>query len=76
MLSLHTATNEYLRQFWSAALPPAPNVQVLSALSKEDREAKVEKMVGYLRGTGDKVRALIELAGREGADVDKVNVVR
>ncbi|KAL7415329.1 hypothetical protein BDY24DRAFT_382565 [Mrakia frigida] len=73
MISCHTATCEFLRQFWSAILPTPPG-NVLNVSSPAEKSAKAAKMVGYLAGTGEKVEAVVGAARGRGADGEKVRI--
>ncbi|KIO32239.1 hypothetical protein M407DRAFT_215073 [Tulasnella calospora MUT 4182] len=72
MTSLQTATSEFLRQFWSAIEPPPPEQGILSASSPEQRQARAEKMVGYLGKTQEKVNVIVQKARSAGVDGNKV----
>lgn len=72
MTSLQTATSEFLRQFWSAIEPPPPEQGILSASSPEQREARAQKMVGYLGKTQEKVNVIVQKARGAGVDGNKI----
>lgn len=76
MTSLQTTTSEFLRQFWSAIEPPPPEQGILSASSPEQRQARAEKMVGYLGKTQEKVNVIVQKARSAGVDGNKVIQVR
>ncbi|KAG8985698.1 RNA polymerase II transcription factor B subunit 1, partial [Tulasnella sp. 427] len=72
MTSLQTATSEFLRQFWSAIEPPAPEQGILSASSPEQRQARAEKMIGYLGKTQEKINAILQKARTAGVDANRI----
>jgi len=74
MISCHTATCEFLRQFWSAILPTPPG-NVLNASTPAEKSAKAAKMVQYLSGTGAKMDGVVAAAVARGADGEKVKIV-
>lgn len=77
MISTHTATCEFLRQFWSAILPTPPSSvgNVLASSSPAEKSAKAAKMVRYLGGTAEKADAVIAAAIAGGSDGEKVRIV-
>jgi len=63
-----TATNEFLRQFWSALYPSVQDAPTLGVLNATQRAAKINKMIDYIMRTHEKVDA-IKLTGQH-AGVD------
>lgn len=74
MTTCQTAANEFLRQYWSSTLPPAPELEGIATASKEDRAAKAAKMIGYLAKTYEKVQAIVMTARAHNVDSAKVEV--
>lgn len=72
-----TATNEFLRQFWSALYPPPPPTDSLSlgTLTTAQRETKIIKMAGYIARTREKVGAVILTAQHAGVELSVVETV-
>ncbi|WVQ85967.1 hypothetical protein IAT38_008135 [Cryptococcus sp. DSM 104549] len=68
--SCHNAATEFLRQYWSAILPPQAGT--LGGGNAAAREAKAVKMAGYLRNTGAKVEAIVQTAQIAGFDPERV----
>lgn len=69
MLSAQTSTNEFLRHFWSAILPPNPNdFSASSASTPVQKAAKVIRMIGYLEKSRDRVESVVGEAEGKGAD--------
>lgn len=69
MLSAQTSTNEFLRHFWSAMLPPNPNDYSAAALSTPMQKAnKVNRMLGYLEKSKERVDSIVKEAEGKGAD--------
>lgn len=60
VLTCHNAACEFLRQFWSAALPTPPGV--LSPSTPEQKLIKAKKMAGYLALTEEKVAGVVKTA--------------
>jgi transcription initiation factor TFIIH subunit 1 len=78
MISTHTATCEFLRQFWQAVLPPPATVSsshILNQSTPTEKAAKAEKMVRYLGGTEGKVDGVVEQAKAKEASGEKVMIV-
>lgn len=70
LTSLHSATDEFLRHFWTAVLPPRPNDYSAAAgtATPEQKAAKAQRMLGYLDKTEERVRKVVELAVEEVGD--------
>lgn len=67
LTSLHSATNEFLRHFWSAVLPPRSNdISASASASPQQKAAKAQRMLGFLEKTGERIQAVKELMRKEG----------
>ena len=75
MVTCQTATNEFLRQFWSAMYPPPSDLQTASGATPAQKAAKAQKMVGYLERTHEKVNVIVQEAIRSGVDATKIHTV-
>ena len=74
MRSCHNAATEFLRQYWSAVLPTSAGTLGPSTIAAKN--AKAEKMAGYLRLTEGKVNAVINTATIVGVDPERIRAVR
>ncbi|KAF8210572.1 hypothetical protein K438DRAFT_1809924 [Mycena galopus ATCC 62051] len=74
MTICQTATNEFLRQFWSSMYPPAAEVQVVVAATPAQRAAKAAKMIGYLAKTQEKVDALVYMGPQHKVDPARIEI--
>ncbi|KAJ7268740.1 hypothetical protein B0H12DRAFT_1096404 [Mycena haematopus] len=74
MTICQTATNEFLRQFWSSMYPPAAEVQVVAVATPAQRAAKAAKMIGYLSKTQEKVDALVYLGPQHNVDPTRIEI--
>ncbi|KAJ7772548.1 hypothetical protein DFH07DRAFT_802317 [Mycena maculata] len=74
MTICQTATNEFLRQFWSSMYPPAAELQVVATATPAQRAAKAAKMVGYLAKTQEKVDALVFMGPQHGVDPKRIEI--
>ncbi|KAJ6594100.1 hypothetical protein B0H19DRAFT_1093796 [Mycena capillaripes] len=74
MTSCQTATNEFLRQFWSSMYPPAAEVQVVAIATPAQRAAKAAKMIGYLSKTQEKVDALVYMGPQHQVDPARIEI--
>ncbi|KAJ7680559.1 hypothetical protein DFH06DRAFT_1163498 [Mycena polygramma] len=72
MTICQTATNEFLRQFWSSMYPPAAEVQVVAVATPAQRAAKAAKMIGYLSKTQEKVDALVYMGPQHNVDPSRI----
>ncbi|TFK25165.1 hypothetical protein FA15DRAFT_687097 [Coprinopsis marcescibilis] len=72
MTTCQTAANEFLRQFWSSALPPSVDISTINVATPAQRATKSAKMIGYLSKTQEKVNALIQVAQRQGLDPSRI----
>jgi transcription initiation factor TFIIH subunit 1 len=75
MTICQTATNEFLRQFWSSMYPPAAEVQVVAVATPAQRTAKAAKMIGYLSKTQEKVDALVYMGPQHNVDPARIEIV-
>lgn len=76
MTSCQTAANEFLRQYWSAVLPPAADGPPTTAVSTPaQRATKAAKMIGYLGNTQAKVDAIVNFAQQHGMDAGRISTV-
>lgn len=66
LVTLQASSNELLRQFWSASLPPKTGAP---QTSEEERRKKVERMRAYLGKTEERARGVLE--GLKGEEVRK-----
>ena len=73
MRSVQTATNEFLRQFWSAI---CPSPRELAPQTPAQKAQKAARMAGFLVKTSEKVSALARQAAATNVDRNKVEVVR
>ncbi|WWC89097.1 uncharacterized protein L201_004015 [Kwoniella dendrophila CBS 6074] len=71
MKSCHNAATEFLRQYWSSILPSQLGT-LGNSLSKQQKEDKAIKMIGYLKSTENKVKAIIETGVILGFDPERV----
>ncbi|KAF7376366.1 hypothetical protein MSAN_00052100 [Mycena sanguinolenta] len=74
MTICQTATNEFLRQFWSSMYPPAAEVQVVAVATPAQRAAKAAKMIGYLSKTQEKVDALVYMGPQHNVDPTRIEI--
>ncbi|KAJ6499050.1 hypothetical protein C8R45DRAFT_980909 [Mycena sanguinolenta] len=74
MTICQTATNEFLRQFWSSMYPPAAEVQVVAVATPAQRAAKAAKMIGYLSKTQEKVDALVYMGPQHNVDPARIEI--
>jgi transcription initiation factor TFIIH subunit 1 len=80
--TLATATNEFLRQFWSALYPPfiddtgKSTSKTLANASPAQRDAKMLKMINYLRLTREKTLIIYNAAPHAGVEVKTLETVR
>ncbi|KAJ7859719.1 hypothetical protein B0H13DRAFT_1126163 [Mycena leptocephala] len=74
MTICQTATNEFLRQFWSSMYPPAAEVQVVAVATPAQRTAKAAKMIGYLSKTQEKVDALVYMGPQHNVDPARIEI--
>jgi transcription initiation factor TFIIH subunit 1 len=75
MTVCQTATNEFLRQFWSSMYPPAAEVQVVAVATPAQRTAKAAKMIGYLSKTQEKIDALVYMGPQHNVDPARIEIV-
>lgn len=76
LTSCHSSSNEFLRHFWSAVLPPRPeDISAAAMATPEQRAAKAQRMIGYLQKTDERVKDVVRKASSEGVDVKKVEMV-
>lgn len=75
MSSCATATNEFLRQFWTALYPPVQEGPVLALPTQTQREAKIIKMAGYIGRTREKVTAIMLSAQHAGVELHVMETV-
>ncbi|KAJ7217862.1 hypothetical protein GGX14DRAFT_438635 [Mycena pura] len=68
MTICQSATNEFLRQFWTSVYPPSAELQVVAAATPAQREAKAAKMIGYLSKTQEKADALVYMGPQHNVD--------
>lgn len=79
--TLAAATNEFLRQFWSALHPPSVDdsragvSKSLATATAAQREVKMTKMIGYLRMTQDKVQIIYDAAPHAGVEIGRLQAV-
>lgn len=69
MRSCHNAASEFLRQYWSAILPPAPGTL---GQPEPARAARAAKMARYLEGTEGKINAIVTTAEISRVDPERV----
>ena len=74
MLSVQTATNEFLRQYWHSVYPSATEPQS-SSTTPAQRAAKASKMIGYVSQTAEKVSILKKTAEQNGIDTKHIETV-
>ncbi|KAJ7703002.1 hypothetical protein B0H17DRAFT_1233541 [Mycena rosella] len=74
MTICQTATNEFLRQFWSSMYPPAAELQVVAVATPAQRASKAAKMIGYLSKTQEKVDALVYLGPQHNVDPARIEI--
>ncbi|KAJ7902095.1 hypothetical protein B0H14DRAFT_2669902 [Mycena olivaceomarginata] len=74
MTICQTATNEFLRQFWSSMYPPAAEVQVVAVATPAQRAAKAAKMIGYLSKTQEKIDALVYMGPQHKVDPARIEI--
>ncbi|KAJ7079158.1 hypothetical protein B0H15DRAFT_524345 [Mycena belliarum] len=74
MTICQTATNEFLRQFWSSMYPPAAELQVVAVATPAQRAAKAAKMIGFLSKTQEKVDALVYLGPQHNVDPARIDI--
>jgi len=74
MTICQTATNEFLRQFWSSMYPPAAELQVAATATPAQRAAKATKMIGYLTKTQEKVDALVYMGPQHHVDPKRIEI--
>lgn len=76
MTSLVTTTNEFLRQFWFAVLPPqAGDISYAARMPPEQKAAKAQKMISYLAKTNERVAALAKQGTAYNIKEDRVTGV-
>ena len=79
LVSLQASTNEYLRLFWSAVLPPkAGDTSAMALATPTMKAAKAERMIGYLGAQEEKMVALVQRSRRaetEGEIADRIEAV-
>jgi len=68
MTICQSATNEFLRQFWTSVYPPSAELQIVAAATPAQREAKAAKMIGYLSKTQEKADALVYMGPQHNVD--------
>ncbi|KAL1411616.1 RNA polymerase II transcription factor B subunit 1 [Vanrija albida] len=70
----HISTNEFLRQYWSAVLPPPPGSlgAGTGGQTPSEREKRAAKMAKYLAGTEGRVNAIVNVAMTERFDPERV----
>lgn len=74
--SFVTTSNEFLRQFWFAVLPPqSGDISFAARMSPEEKAAKAQRMISYLSRTEERVQALAKQAAALGIKEDKVRAV-
>jgi transcription initiation factor TFIIH subunit 1 len=73
MRSCHNAASEFLRQYWSAILPPPPGA--LGGQTPQQRVQRAEKMAQYLQGTEGKINAIVTTAEIARVDPERVRAV-
>ncbi|MBW0507291.1 hypothetical protein O181_047006 [Austropuccinia psidii MF-1] len=77
VISLHTTTNEFLRQFWTSILPNVVNLAPMStsssdkevppkALTAEQKALKAQRMMGYIMKTEERIQNLVNQADKHG----------
>ncbi|KAJ7091198.1 hypothetical protein C8R44DRAFT_844319 [Mycena epipterygia] len=74
MTICQTATNEFMRQFWSSMYPPAPELQVAAVATPAQRATKAAKMIGYLAKTQEKVDALVYMGPQHNVDPARIEI--
>lgn len=75
MATCHTATNEFLRQFYSAIYPPSQD-HPMSSATPAQKAAKATKMAGYISRTPDKIASIVQTAQDHGINVAQIEAVR
>ncbi|KAN0125315.1 hypothetical protein V8E53_015625 [Lactarius tabidus] len=73
MRTCQTATNEFLRQFWSAVYPPIGET-LGGPTTLTQKTAKATRMAGYLTKTPEKVAAILRAAEMPGVDRTRVQI--
>ncbi|OWT41200.1 transcription initiation factor TFIIH subunit 1 [Cryptococcus neoformans Bt1] len=68
--SCHNSATEFLRQYWSAILPPVPGA--LGGQAPSAKDAKAAKMASYLKNTSNKIEAIVQTAQITGFDPERV----
>ncbi|KAJ7446266.1 hypothetical protein B0H11DRAFT_2085779, partial [Mycena galericulata] len=74
MMICQTATNEFLRQFWSSMYPPAAELQVVATATSAQRATKAAKMIGYLAKTQEKVDSLVYMGPQHNVDPKRIEI--
>ncbi|KAJ7287846.1 hypothetical protein C8J57DRAFT_1285066 [Mycena rebaudengoi] len=74
MVSCQSATNEFLRQFWTAMYPPIVEAQVVNVATPAQRATKAAKMIGYLHKTQEKVDALVYMGPQHNVDPARIEI--
>lgn len=75
MVACQNATDEFLRQFWSAVYPPLSDLQVASQATPAQRAVKAARMIAYISTTQEKVQKLIRAGEAHGCDAKKIEMV-
>ncbi|KAF8304970.1 hypothetical protein DL93DRAFT_2089951, partial [Clavulina sp. PMI_390] len=77
VVSCATSTNEFLRQFWSAAYPPIDSGAgaPLVVLTPAQREAKMTKMAGHIAKARERIGAVVLAAQHAGVELSVVQAV-
>jgi len=77
MVALQSSSNEFLRHFWSAVLPPrAGDISFAAKASPAQKAARAQKMASYLERTHERVHHLLEnVADEMAGDTARVAIV-
>jgi transcription initiation factor TFIIH subunit 1 len=75
MATCHTATNEFLRQFYSAIYSPSVD-HPMSSATPAQKAAKATKMAGYISRTPEKVASIAQTAQEHGINAAQIEMVR
>ncbi|KAF8635215.1 hypothetical protein AX17_003991 [Amanita inopinata Kibby_2008] len=75
MKMCQTATNEFLRQFWSCVYPPVAEMQNVTVATPAQRATKATKMIGHIAQTPEKIKLLMKTAEQHGVDPCRIETV-
>jgi transcription initiation factor TFIIH subunit 1 len=78
MVSLQSSSNEFLRHFWAAIVPPREgDITFAAKATAAQKAARAKKMIGYLEKTAERVDQVVEDAqGDKSVDPERVKAVR